>query len=335
MLPFVALLSVARAAEFFLETAPVPDRQTAAETENAVEAAGYDARVVRRFKLGKGWEFVVFVEHFPNEADAAAAAKRLASVSPSITVFRSEDQHVVQVETAQPAAAKPADRPVPELLARIAAAHGGDTGGTRALARAAAVHFVYTRTLEVAGKTTTVRHDYWRQGPSRRLVVETNGAATDSIAVASASGAWLRVGSQVSSRDVGVLIGTVDAFAPEAVFTLALDVPSLLASPECAKFKMLEGAESGIRIGQGGDESETGLSFLDVDPATSRMIRARYVTEAGPVTFELGSWREVAPGILIPADVRIERADGRVETVRVERFDVTAGAPPGTFDRPG
>lgn len=336
MILLAALLSLAYGADFFIETGPLPERQAAVDVQAAVAGAGMEPRLVRRFKLGRGWEFVVLVEHFPSEEEAAAAMVRLAPlVGQSFSLFRVEDQRVIAV--AAPAAPTPDVPPqsqIPGLVARLEAAHGSDSGGSRALARAGAVHFVFTRTVLLGGKAAKVRHDYWRQGALRRLAIDTGGAGTDSLAVATGSGAWLRVGSTVQTRDLGVLIGIVDAFAPEAVCTLALDVASLLSAPEVEHFRVLEGAESGIRIGQGGDESEPGLSFLDMDAVTGRLLRARYVTEAGPVTFEVSAWREVAPGILAPDSLRIERADGRVEVVQVERFDVSATAPPGVFDRP-
>lgn len=336
MLAILALwATVASAAEYFLETAPLPERPAAQKVQDVAKAAGFESRVVRRFRLGKGWAFVVLVERFDDEAEARDAAARLArDVGVDVVVFQVEDSRAVALEAPAP---PPADErsSVGELLARAQAAHGGVGGGARALGRAPAVHFVFTRTLEVDGKPATIRHDYWRDGAGRRLVVETGGAGTDSVAVATAAGAWVKAGSTVATRDVGVLIGTLDAYAPEAVLTLALDVASLLEAPEVERFRALEGAESGTRVGQGGDESEPGLSFLDLDPKTGKLIRARYVTEAGPVTVEMEGWREVAPGVIVPGKVRIERADGRREAVAVERLEVAERAPAGLFDRPG
>jgi hypothetical protein len=136
------------------------------------------------------------------------------------------------------------------------------------------------------------------------------------------------------NRDAGVLVTTIDGFAPEAVLTLALDVPSLLRSPEVERFKPLEGAESGVRIGHGGDETSPGLSFIDADPGTGRLLRARYVTEAGPVTVSMSGWKEAAPGIVYPVDMQVERADGSREELTVRALEVLGGAPSGTFAKP-
>ncbi|MFZ5479119.1 MAG: hypothetical protein ACOZNI_20310, partial [Myxococcota bacterium] len=284
-----------------------------------------------------GWQFVVLAERFAGEAEAREAAARLATdLGRPVSVFRIGAGGPVAIGApGEPPVEGPAVASgVGELVARARTAHGGEAGGAAALARGAAVHFVFTRAIALGGKPAEVRHDYWREGGSRRLAVDTRGAGKDSLAVATTQAAWLRVGDVVQGVDVGVTIGTVDAFAPEAILTLALDVQSLLSAPEVERFQPLEGAESGVRVGQGGDESEPGLSFVDLDPATGRVVRARYVTEAGPVIYEMQGWREVAQGVVVPASVRIVRADGREEIVRVEVLEIAPRAPAGTFDKP-
>jgi hypothetical protein len=336
MIGWLALSALlAHAEEFYLEAAPVPERPAAARMEQAVDAAGFEGRVVRRFRLGKGWEFVVLVEHFASAKEAAAAAARLGrDLGSDVTAYRLDDaSRAVAVEL--PALPPPEqDSGAGPWIERARVAHGGASGGAATLARAGAVHFVFARTLSLAGKDVTVRHDYWREGPARRLQVDTAGAGQDSLAIATGTGAWMRVGSEVQTRDIGITIGVVDAFAPEAVLTVALEAARLLDGPEVAGFRRLEGAESGLRFGSGTDESEPGLSFIDVDPDTGRLLRARYVSEAGPITFEMSGWRQVAPGVLVPAELRVERADGRRETLRVDALELMEHAPAATFEKP-
>ncbi|MDO9280551.1 MAG: hypothetical protein Q7U06_01505 [Pseudomonadota bacterium] len=336
MIGWIALLAtIARADEYYLEAAPVPDRAAATRVEQVAEAAGFDARVVRRFRLGKGWEFVVLVESFPGEAQAAAAAVRLESdLGAKVTAWRLDgtEKPISVVLAAPPPDA--ADVGAASWIERARVAHGGATGGAGAVGRAGAVHFTFSRTLQLAGKQVAVHHDYWREGASRRLVVDTAGAGQDSLSVATASGAWIRVGGQVQSRDIGITIGMVDAFAPEAVLTVALEAARLLDGAEVGAFRPLEGAESGLRFGAGGDESETGLSWVDIDPSTAQLVRVRYVSEAGPITFELSGWRKVAGGVLVPAEVHVERADGGKESLRVDGLELLDRAPASTFDKP-
>ncbi len=336
MIAWLAVWSaLAHAEEFYLEAPPVATREDAVRVEEAVRAAGYPGRVVRRFRLGRGWEFVVLVEHFASDKEAAAAAARLGKeLGSEVTAWRLDDAPRAVAVDLPPVASAPADTGAAEWIARARATHGGSTGGASGLARVAAVHFVFARTLVLDSKEVTIRHDYWREGASRRLAVQTGGAGQDSLAVATAGGAWLRAAGEVQVRDIGVTLGAVDAFAPEAVLTVALEAARLLDGPEVAGFQELEGAESGRRFGSGGDESEPGLSFVDLDPTSGQLLRVRYASEAGPITFEMSGWRQVRAGVLVPAEVRVERADGRVETLRIELLDLVERAPSGTFDRP-
>ncbi len=335
--------SVAHAAEpRVLETAPLVDKPSAQKVEAAARAAGFtQTRVLTRFSIGHGWVTTVLVEGVVAERAAEQAEKLAGIAGTRVQIFRPDGKSLVLEGEARGVAGAPAALPatrgsgsVADLLARAEVAHGGKGGGARALARAGAVHFGFTRTVPIDGKPRTVRHDYWRNANGRRLAVETNGVGVDSLAVAGPAGAWLKSGGTVRMRDIGVLYASIDDFAPEVIVTLALDVPSLLQSPEVERFKLLEGAESGVRIGQGGDESEVGLSFLDLDPTTGRLIRARYVTDAGPILVEMSGWKEAAAGVVIPGEVRVERADGSVETVKIERLEVLDTVPAGTFNKP-
>jgi hypothetical protein len=337
MLIWLAILAgTARADEYYLEAPPVTDRAAAERMERAADAAGFDARVVRRFRLGKGWEFVMLVEHLASEADAAAAATRLEKeLGQRVSAWRLDrGDKAVSVDLPPPPAPAENGAGASAWIARAREAHGGATGGAAALARAAAVHFRFERAFELGGQSFVVRHDYWREGASRRLAVATGGAGQDSVCVATAASAWIKVGSEVRARDIGVAIGTVDAFAPEAVLTVALEAARLLEAPEVASFRPLEGAEEGLRFGTGGDESEPGLSFVDIDPATGRLIQVRYVSEAGPLVFELRGWRDVAPGVLVPAELSVRRPDGGHDLFRVEGLELLDRAPTGTFDKP-
>jgi len=329
MLAMLLLTAMAWAEEYMLEVGPLPERTAAQQIQTEVEKAGLDGRIVRRFRLGHGWEFVIVVEHLSSQADADAAAVRLGTqTGQAVTVFKVDGEAPAPLSPVSPSS-QPA---VEVLTARAIEAHGGRTGGAEALARAEAVHFVFERTLESNGKKSIYKHDYWREGPNRRLAVD--GPEKDSIAVATGSAAWVKVSAQVLNRDIGVVINQVDAFAPEAILAVAVDVATLLKAPEVQNFRVLEGAESGIRIGTGGNEDEAGISFIDVDTETGRVLRLRYVTDGGPVVYVLSDYREVAPGLVVPFRVQIERGDGRRELLVVKSLEITAQAPTGTFNKP-
>ena len=338
MLAFLlTLVASARADTWYLETAPATDRAAAARLADVAGAAGQKARVVKRFRLGHGWEFVVLVEGFASESAAADAQTRLGtSLGGALQAFRLDEGQRAGVAVPAPATAAAVPPPgAPDWLARARAAHGGATGGAAALARAAAVHFVFDRKLTMDGKEVVVTHDYWREGAARRLAVDTHGGGQDSVAIGNADGAWMVVGGKVESRDLGVLISAIDAFAPEAVLTAALEVDRLLAGPEVAHFRRLEGAEGVVRVGAGVDEEDPGLSFVDLDPVSGRVVAVRYISDGGPIRLSLSGYRDVAPGVLVPARVSIARADGRREEITVRTLDVPAKAASGVFAKPG
>jgi hypothetical protein len=333
MILFFWLIKLAMAAEYFLEVGPIGDKAAATAAQAQLKNAGIESRLVRQFRIGEGWEFLLIVEHIPEQAQADALATRIGTdTGRSVQIFRMDDGSEVEPEVEAPP--KPT---AAQLLEQTRQAHGGSSGGVSTLARAEAVHFVFDRVLIEGTRKTTYHHDYWREGANRRLVVD--GPETDSLAIATASASWIKAtGAQPSegvvSRDIGVVINQVDAFAPEAVLAVALDAWHLLEASEVEGFRFLEGGEGGTRIGSGSTEEESGLSFLDIDASSSRIIRVRYITEGGPVIYSLSEYREVQPGLWVPHRVEIERGDGRRELILVKQLELLPAAPTGSFDKP-
>lgn len=330
MIALLLWMGLARAEEYILEVGPVAERAEASEVASVAKAAGLPGRVVRRFRLGHGWEFIVIVEHIGTRQEAEKAAVRLGTdTRQPVTISVVGEEEV----TPSPELPLPTGSSSAGVVDAVTGAHGGETGGASALARAEVVHFVFDRTIRMNGKDVTFHHDYWREGGNRRLTVD--GPETDSIAIAGGGGAWLITGGKVHNRDVGVIINQVDAFAPEAVLAVVMDVWHLLRAPEVASFRVLEGAESGVRIGSGSTEEEPGVSFFDVDRDSNRLARVRYVTNGGPVMYELKDYRVVGTGLVVPFRVEVERGDGRRELISVKIVDTTGRPPAGAFDKPG
>lgn len=317
-----------RAADYHVEAGSFATREDATAAAAAARKAGLIPRVVKRFELNHGFEFVVLVEGLKDAAAAAVAAASLEKATAQhAVIFAPESPSVAQIAPEQA-------RTAAEWVARAATAVGGETGGADALARAGAVHFVVERALRVADKEVTIRQEYWRDGTNRRLDIATYGAGKDSVAVTTASSAWIKAGGIVTPRDIGVLVSMIDSFSPESVLTIALGAHALLASPEVSRFTVLEGAENGLRLGTGGDESATGVAWIDVDPTTDYLRGVRFVTSGGPIEWDLRAWKEHAPGVIIPTELHIRRADGRRETLRVRALDVTEHASAGVFAAP-
>ncbi|GDX78815.1 hypothetical protein LBMAG42_06260 [Deltaproteobacteria bacterium] len=329
--------AVAATGAWWLESPEMLERASAATVESAAAKAGYSVRVVKRFHLGEGWEFVALVEGFADEAAATAAARSLNKDTGVVMTLVHDPAKGPPVRTSVDDAKKAAVVPVSDAAGVIAgciAAHGGATGGAAALARAPAVRFEFEREFDLDSRHLVVGHEYWRDATSRRLEVRAKGGGASSLSVATANGAWIRVGDQVEKRDIGVLISQADTFAPEVVLGVALDVQTLLGGPGSEELLLLEGAESGVRVGRGEDPSEPGLAFADIDPGSGHLDRVRYVTEGGAVLFEMRDWKLLAPGVLVPGTMTLERADGRRETIHVKRLEMADTAPAGTFNAP-
>ncbi len=332
---FLLLWAVALASDtadaWWLESPEMNERAGAEFVEASSGKVGFSVRVVKRFRLGEGWEYFALVEGFADEAAAAAAARTLQAET-GVTLTLVHDPAKGRAVRTEVDKAAPEHASAGALIAECLAAHGGATGGAAALARSPAVHFSFERALDLEGRRVVMRHDYWRDATSRRLLVEAKGGGVGSLMVATAAGAWIRVGDKVDTRDIGVVVTQADAFAPEAVLAVALDIDGLFGAGE--DMVVLEGAESGTRVGRGEDPTEPGLAFADVDPQTGRLVRVRYLTEGGPVLFELDEYRASVGGVTVPGTVTLTRTDGRREVIKVQRLDLLDSAPPGTFKAP-
>lgn len=320
-----------------VESAPHGDKAAVDAVRLSAEQLGYSPRVVRRFRLGEGWGWVAIVDGFDAASSAESAARTLAGGSTLVFSVVEQPSKSAAKKTAPVAVTPVADAAVPpsagEWVARVVAAHGGLGGGAVALSRAKAVHFIFERTVQEPGSAPlVVTHDYWREGPNRRLAVAPAGVGEKSLAVATGSAAWVAASGRVESRDIGVVINQIDAFAPETVLSVAIDVATLLAAPD--DLVLLEGAERGIRIGRGEDPAEPGLAFMDIDPETGRLHSVRYVTEGGPVEFVYDGWRSVTTDVYRPDTMVLTRPDGHVERVAVSLLDAVDAAPSGSFGAP-
>lgn len=320
-----------------VESTAQGDKAAVEAVKLSAEQLGYSPRVVRRFRLGEGWGWVAIVEGFDSASTAEAAARNFAgrsSLTFSVVEQPSKSANKRATEMIQPPVAEAAAAPsASDWVSRVLSAYGGAAGGAVALSRAEAVHFTFERTVQAAaGSAMVMNHDYWREGASRRLTITPVGIGEKSIAVATGSAAWVAASGRVETRDIGVVINQIDAFAPETVLSVALDVATLLSTP--GGLILLEGAERGIRIGRGEDPVEPGLAFMDVDPETARLHSVRYVTEAGPVEFTYEGWRAVTADVQRPDTMVLTRPDGNVERVRVTALEVVDAAPSGTFSAP-
>ena len=76
---------------FYLESPPLGTRAEALELQEVSQQQGINARVVRRYEHGSGWEYLVVAEGYGGRTEAEQAAQLLAEGSgQGITVYEGE-----------------------------------------------------------------------------------------------------------------------------------------------------------------------------------------------------------------------------------------------------
>ena len=98
----VTLLSNPAVAGFLVEGAPHADKADAGDEAKEVKGAGYKGRVVRRFREGAGWEYVVRVEDIGTSGEAFDAQSAMGQASGRAYVVY--DERGQRIELAQFAA---------------------------------------------------------------------------------------------------------------------------------------------------------------------------------------------------------------------------------------
>ncbi len=130
----------AHAETFYVEAGSFGSRDDAAAAAALARKAGIDVRVVKRFQLNHGFEFVLLLD---GVEDGAAAQKAAADLEKATSQHASvHSSGGAPTPDVAPEQAKTAA----QWVSRVSDGLGGPTGGSDALARAPVVHFVFDRT---------------------------------------------------------------------------------------------------------------------------------------------------------------------------------------------
>lgn len=147
------LLSSALAGPYYLESVPAAGKERATAVVDQARALGLQARVVRRYRHGEGWEYLARVEGWEDPAEARRWASSLASAAHEpMTVFVTEGQWArpLPLTGPQPLPDDPVTPPsqTPEaLIGALALADQRWGGGWRELAAQQAQTLTYRRTM--------------------------------------------------------------------------------------------------------------------------------------------------------------------------------------------
>jgi hypothetical protein len=254
--------SPALAGGYYLESAAVQDKDLATAMVGAASGQGLTARVVRRYRPGAGWQYVMLVEGFTDQGAAASAAQSLAAgtgttiglfeaeggqarrIGESVHSSVGEQTHAAAAEAppeglvastvavpvvapVEPQVALPdasARRATAEVAGILSRAVRAHGGVTGGLSALQAADAVLFRYRRTLPDGSVVRHSYARRGADVFLdVVIEEGPGASSRSGISGEMAWLSLGDSAAvPQDLERTREVLDRFAPERVLSFAL-----------------------------------------------------------------------------------------------------------------
>lgn len=335
-------MGLAFGAGYYLEAPPVNGRAAAVELQTDAQALGYEARVMRRYRHGSGWEFVVVVEGFGDREAAELAAGRLAESSgQGIAVYRLEASEIA-VPGGDPPPEAPPVAGLPDaavLLQRAARSLGGVQGGQARLHGTSSLRFRYSRALMTPEATLTADHDWIAQGEARRVGIDVvdGGAGTSSvIGMGGPDDAWVAVGGEIRDALPGPTGALLLDLSPLARLAWPLQFASSLedlGAYRVARQEDVAGRSCWALIAIVPEPHQPARIWLDVEHG--RPARVDFATEAGRVELTLADWREPDTGVVVPYLVELRRDGLLVERVEVAELTLGLALPDDAFLRPG
>jgi len=316
----------------------------------AASAQGLRARIVRRYRHGSGWQFVLMVEGFGDHATASAAAEALASTTGrGISVF-SADPGIVPIASPQMAVvAAPApstnSTPVPPapqaappspdvVLRRSVRAVGGSKGGVVTTDAAQSLQYRFRRTTPDG---QVIEHLFARKQHELRVeirVIEGEGVSSTTTVLEHA--AYVQVeGKGAVEVDRSRALVNATRFAPGAVLGLGLTLAaSIEQRPE---FDSMRNDGTTI-IGS----SACHVLRFDGDSLNRPLVLAvathdwslREATFGAGLRIEYSDWTDHDAGVVVPHRVRTWRHEALIDDVEVLELDLAPNLPAAWFTGP-
>lgn len=326
-------------AGFSVEGPAFGTRSEASVYAKAGRAAGHKGRIVRRFREGAGWEFVVRFEDLANLETARKAAADLVTASSSPVTLLDEEGKVVDQTATVPEDQKPEAEDAeastdpaseePPWFEAAAEAHGP---GLDALSGADRVKFVYTRKLPDG---RIARHTYARRGTDLYLGIEgIEGEVVNTTTLALGDAAWLSTPTESSGQDLQRTRETIQKFGPAGIIPIVLDLeaevdnhPVLASLKRHEEPEKLRGEMVWLFTPQGAQTPLVGLGVKD------QRIR-QLALDQGNRVHEFSKYTEV-DGVWFPQRI-LSRRDGAQEAdqVIVETVELDGDLPEAWFTAP-
>ena len=301
----------------------------AAHLEGVAENLGMDARIVRTYQHGRGWQYSVWVSGFAGQQEAETAAKLLAERGgKGVSVF---------------GGARAIDRPLPppltelpsvtEVVARVVRALGGKHAGRRVLAAPEGLLFSFSRRLPEAG--VVAEHRLIRVGDYLRL--EINHAKEDVeglVAVRGPKGDWVLRGGELKPVSRSVFDSTIRKVIPETIYRTLLALPDVLSvdyqdfevtGQEVVDYRNALRLESKTRHGRM-------TMLVEVGAWLPRSIS--YDFDGGHTQTVFVGWKAVAANLILPGVMEVRKNGVLLDSVRVQEIQLSPSFSPDDFSPP-
>jgi hypothetical protein len=313
--------------------------------------------VVRAFKKGRGWVFLVRVEDVEDRDSAASVAHRLAELTgSSVQVLLVAGRDVLPVE--ELAVAAPSDDegdtgelrgdaaagPVSDavaaraeggrLLAALVLAHGGGLASDDPVLGIEAwdpVHFRFERSVDLGDGAMRVWHDFARAGERIRLEVRVmEGEGRNSVTLVDGDQAWLWVDGELHDVAAGPTREALGLFSPAVVLEQAVSFATWAPDLPARSVERASADEPMAWFELERERSDRVL--VGLDPADHR-VRALVVEgDSAELSWSFGDYQEVRDGLVVP--LRLEsRFDGHArEHVTVRTLELPDELDASLFD---
>ena len=338
MTPIVLAAWLATVADYYLEAGPYTTRAEATAAADALKGSP-QVRVVRRFRAGAGWEFIVRVGGFDDEAEMRAyandAGKRFASFERVGNSWRPLDGSAAATPSAEELVDVPGKTLRTQALLRSAIkAHGGRDGGLSILELAPTVVFDYDRKVAREDGRTVAEHHYVRQADAVRLDVDvTGGEGVDSTTIlAPDRRAWVSTDETSIARDPERTAEVLARFSPEGLLAVPLGIPHDMETAGPWRLLAPTAEIHGKRVvAKASAPGERGLVSAEFDLEDHLLRRLDWMLDSGPITYVFNDYRVVTDGLVVPFQYEVLRSGEPVESMTVKALEIGGPVPADTF----
>lgn len=337
-------------AEVWVESSPSGDRAAVERLAESLdlESGGTTVKVLRRFVRGSGWQYVLRVDGVADVATGRVIASSLKAAGARGLVFEeSAGEAVIVVDTGAPNLATTTatsddseasgSRRAPDvrgLLKDAARRHGGERGGLEVVAHAQSVVLEFLREIPVDQGTMRSSNRYTRVGQAIRLDVDIiDGPGTASVTlVTEQNAAWVHTSGEPLARDPARTREVLARFAPESVLAIPLSLARDISEHSAwsdLSVAVTDGADRSGRVVVTPVQSRRdGLQSAEFSREDSLLAELKWSGPTGTMEFHFADYREVAPSVVVPWSIRIERNGVLVEAVSIQRLELDAVVDP-------